>query len=386
MKPGAPSVERSPRIPGLDLIRAVAIVWVMVYHAMNFDLIPDPDHWYVSFGWIGVDLFFGLSGFLIAGQLLKPWSVGLKPDYKKFFKRRLLRTLPAYVVIAAIYFLLPALRERPIIQPFWQFATFTENLFFDVSPRAFSHVWSLCVEEQFYLVFPILVALLAQRPDPRRVALTFVAVAVGGMLIRGGLWLAEVGSSPFANMDGVNGQAYMDFIYYPTWSRLDGLLAGVLAATIKLFRPITWSRIVSCPNLILCLGLIGLALSIALFGGQTTTFVPAVFGYPLLASSIAAIVIAGSECRGIIGSRSIPGARILATGAYSLYLTQKLAYHVVDAGYIPGLGSEGWMRFFVAIGIALFMGALLHWLIERPFLRLRDRWDGPSRSPIATAA
>ena len=77
---------------------------------------------------------------------------------------------------------------------------------------------------------------------------------------------------------------------------------------------------------------------------------------------------------------------MLATGAYSFYLTQKLAYHVVDAGYIPGLGNEGWLRFFVAIGIALIMGALLHWLIERPFLRLRDRWDGPSRGLIATAA
>ena len=216
-------------------------------------------------------------------------------------------------------------------------------------------------------------------------ALAFAAIVVGGMLIRGTLWLTKVGSLPFADMDGVNGQAYMDFNYYPTWSRLDGLSAGVLAATIKLFRPAIWARIVSRPNLILGSGLIGLALSIALFGGQATTLVPAVFGYPLLACSIAAIVIAGSECRGIIGSRSVPGARLLATGAYSLYLTQKLAYHVVDAGYIPGLGSEGWMRFLVAIGIALGMGTLLYWLIERPFLRLRDHWDGPSRSPIATA-
>jgi peptidoglycan/LPS O-acetylase OafA/YrhL len=353
---------------------------------MNFDLIPDPDHWYVEFGWIGVDLFFGLSGFLIAGQLLKPWSVGLKPDYKKFFQRRLLRTVPAYVVVAAIYFLLPSLREQPKIQPFWQFATFTENLFFDVSPKAFSHVWSLCVEEQFYLALPIVAGLLARHPNPRRVALTFVAVTVGGMFIRGSLWLTEVGSSPFAGLDGVNGQAYMDFIYYPTWARLDGLLAGVLAATIKLFRPVVWSRITSRPNGVLFLGLFGLALSIMLFGGQATTFVPSVIGYPLLASSIAAIVIAGSERRGIIGGWNVPGARVLATGAYSLYLTQKLAYHLVDAGYIPGLGTEGWTRFFAALGIALLMSTLLYWLIERPFLRIRDGWDGPSRGPIAVAA
>src|ERR1700722_2288166 len=100
-----------PRLDGLDLLRAIAICWVMLYHASLFGL-ASQDHWIVRFGWMGVDLFFVLSGFLIAGQLLRPWSRGLRPNYQRFYARRALRTLPAYLVVVAFYFCLPAVRER----------------------------------------------------------------------------------------------------------------------------------------------------------------------------------------------------------------------------------------------------------------------------------
>jgi Acyltransferase family len=99
------------RLPGLDLLRAVAISWVMAYHASSFGLISR-DHWIAKFGWMGVDLFFVLSGFLIAGQLLRPWARGHQPNYSRFFARRLLRTLPAYLAVVALCFLFPVLRER----------------------------------------------------------------------------------------------------------------------------------------------------------------------------------------------------------------------------------------------------------------------------------
>ena len=104
MKPEVISSVRDARLPGLDLIRAVAIAWVMIDHAAGFELMPDPHRWYFQFGWIGVDLFFGLSGYLIAGQILKPWSIGLRPDYRKFFQRRLLRTLPGILCSSSYLF------------------------------------------------------------------------------------------------------------------------------------------------------------------------------------------------------------------------------------------------------------------------------------------
>jgi peptidoglycan/LPS O-acetylase OafA/YrhL len=372
------------RLPGLDLIRAVAIGWVMVYHATNVHLLPDTDQWYVKFGWMGVDLFFVLSGFLIASQLLRPWAGDLRPDYVKFFSRRLLRTFPAYAVVVGAYFLIPTLSEKPDIQPLWQFLTFTENLFYDArSVKAFSHVWSLCVEEQFYLVIPVAVTLLAMRPTTRKTATVLAAILIFGMVVRGYLWLAKVSEIPFDAGAKPHWRPYMTLIYYPTWSRLDGLLAGVTAATIKIFCPDAWRRLTAKPDLLLLCGLVGLGSSMVLFKEQFASLIPAIFGFPLLALSIALIVAAGAEPRSIINRYKVPGATALATGAYSLYLSQKIAYHLVVSGLVPSFGSTGWLRFAIAIVTALAIGTALDWTVERPFLKLRARLDGPSRRSMA---
>ena len=375
---------RAPRVHGLDVVRAAAIAWVMVYHAMNLNLVPDPDHWLVMFGWMGVDLFFVLSGFLIASQLLRPWAKGARPDYGRFFARRLLRTLPAYATVLAIYFLVPAAREWPDTQPFWQFATFTENLLFEpTGAKAFSHVWSLCVEEQFYLVFPVVVALLALRPSARKIYWALATVLALGIALRAYFWLANIAEIPFSASSEPDWRPYMALIYYPTWSRLDGLLAGIAIAALKIFRPAQWARFVARPNLLVLLALGGMAASMLLFHRQIAGLAAAALGFPLLAASIALLVAAASTDRAVIGRYRISGAAALATGAYSLYLTQKIAYHAVGAWLAPELGLNGYAALVLAFGAAIAAGAALYWAVERPFLRLRDRLEGPSRSPLA---
>jgi len=231
-----------PRSNGLDFVRATAIVWVMIYHAMIFDLVPDPDHWFVAFGWMGVDLFFVLSGFLIAGQLIAPFADGSTPDYRKFFARRLLRTLPAYFAVVGIYAFIPAAWERQAMQPLWQFLTFTENLLYVAdAPKAFSHVWSLCVEEQFYLLLPAVAALVALRPSAGKARALLFFFLVAGMVVRARLWLDQVALPHFDSGGAPQGARYMELIYYPTWSRLDGLLAGVALAVLQTFRPKRWT-------------------------------------------------------------------------------------------------------------------------------------------------
>jgi peptidoglycan/LPS O-acetylase OafA/YrhL len=371
-------------LPGLDLIRAAAIGWVTMYHAMTFGLVPDPGRWTTGFGWMGVDLFFVLSGFLIASQLLRPWADGRRPDFGRFFTRRLLRTLPAYTAVVAIYFLIPASDERPAIQPFWQFATFTENLFIDLSSaKSFSHVWSLCVEEQFYLIFPAIVALLVVKPSRRTTVLLLGATLASGMIVRGALWLSSVAERPFDPWSAPDARAYMTAIYYPTWTRLDGLLAGVAAASIRLFRPAWWRRLTRRPDLVLLTGLAAIVLSMVLFDDQIAGLWGAVFGYPLCAVGCASLVIAGSTSTSWIGRRAVPGAAMLAAGAYSLYLTQKIAFHLVMVDLIPSYGATGYVRLCVALLAAAVMAAALYWLVERPFLRLRDRIDGSRSTVIA---
>lgn len=379
----------APRLPGLDLIRAAAISWVLIYHGSLFGL-TSQDHWLVANGWMGVDLFFVLSGFLIAGQLLRPWANGSAPSYSRFFGRRLLRTLPAYLVVVAMYFLVPGVRERAPMAPLWQFLTFTENWLFDYSThglKAFSHVWSLCVEEQFYLVFPAMVALVSLRPTPAKVIGAVLCVLVLGMALRGYLWLHFVADSPLDIAAHPRGGPYQHFIYYPTATRLDGLLMGIVAAAIQTFRPATWSRLTARPNLLLGAGVLGVILSTFIFhDGSIARFWPAVFGYPFLSFAVALIVMAGTDNRSLIGRYRVPGATALAAGAYSLYLSHKIVFHWMEL-MRPHLPAPlQWAAFSLAMVGAFGFGAALYWLVERPFLKLRDRLESHSRSFLALAA
>src|ERR1700720_2832183 len=106
-----PRFQDRERQPGLDLLRALAIIIVVIYHAgiMGFPMPGRIHRW----GWIGVDLFFVLSGYLIGGQLLAPLARGQSINLRRFFARRALRILPAYVVILTIYVFLPSWREYP---------------------------------------------------------------------------------------------------------------------------------------------------------------------------------------------------------------------------------------------------------------------------------
>lgn len=369
-KAGVPAARQH----GLDLVRAAAIAAVMLYHAKTMTLAPSPAPWLLSFGWTGVDLFFVLSGFLIAGQLLKPWAAGVKPDYRRFFLRRVLRTIPAFAFVLMIYFAFPQLRETPDIQPWWQFATFTENLFFNPNaPKAFDQVWSLCVEEQFYLLFPLALSLLAIKPSTRKTVTVILGILVLGVLLRAFLWLALVANKPFDVHSEPNWQAYVTLIYYPTWSRLDGLLAGIALASFKTFRPSAWEAFVSRPNLLFAAGLAGAGISMFVFAGPFLPITGVAMGFPLLSASVALIVAAASNGEALVGKYRIPGGAALATAAYSLYLTHKMAYHAVQTWIAPALELTGYAELALGLGFALLVGGALYWTVERPFLILRDR-------------
>jgi len=255
-------------------------------------------------------------------------------------------------------------------------------LFDPTVPKAFDQVWSLCVEEQFYLLFPLALIFVAFRPSARKTVAVLLFILVAGVFVRSFLWLAYVANKPFDVHSQSNWQAYVALIYYPTWGRLDGLLAGIALATLKIFRPSVWRGFVGRPNLLLAAGLAGAGIAIMLFGGQISPLVGVAIGFPLLSASVALIVAAASTGRGIVGKYRVPGGQALATAAYSLYLTHKMAYHAVQAWIAPALGATGYAALALAIVVALLMGVILYWAVERPFLILRDHWDGRSRTPL----
>ncbi|WP_426700968.1 acyltransferase family protein [Rhodanobacter sp. Col0626] len=362
------------RLPGLDLLRAIAIVWVMLFHSYIVGGLGPDFAWLSRYGWAGVDIFFVLSGFLIGGQVLRPLQRGERLAFGEFYTRRAWRIVPAFAVVLAAYVWFPACREAPGMQPWWQFATFSMNLLIDYgSNQAFSHAWSLCVEEHFYLVFPLLAWWLTRRPSMRKFAGVCVGVMVLGIVLRSAVWLHDAAIDPPRNW-------FIEDIYYPTWMRLDGLLLGIVLAALRVYRPLLWTRWQTYANAALAGGVVVTGVAFWLFRERAGLLGNAI-GWPVLSFGFALLVFAGADRRSPIGRWRVPGAGWLAAVSYSLYLSHKIAFHLVQVTFGAALQGHAALAFATYAAAVLLLGAALHYLVERPCLRLRER-----RSPQAPAA
>lgn len=361
------------RLPGLDLLRAIAIVWVMLFHSFIVGGLGSDFDWLSRYGWVGVDIFFVLSGFLIGSQVLKQLQQRVAFSLGDFYERRAWRIVPAFAVVLALYQFFPALREAPGLEAWWQFATFTVNVLIDYERnRAFSHAWSLCVEEHFYLVFPLLAWWLTGRLTPVRVLGVFTITVVLGIALRGVTWLHYAEIAPARNW-------FIEEIYYPTWMRLDGLLVGVMLATLRVYRPQIWTRLQLRANAFLLGGVAMTCFAFWLFRERTGLLANMV-GWPVLSFGFGLLVFSGAGRRSLIGRWQVPGTAWMAAISYSLYLSHKIAFHLVYTELAPSIQGSNALIFLTYSAVTLLLGATLHYLVERPFLHLRDRWSNRSSS------
>ena len=358
-----PRFQNRERQPGLDLLRALAIIVVVIYHAgiMGFPL-PDRVH---RFGWIGVDLFFVLSGYLIGGQLLAPLARGQRINLGRFFARRALRILPAYLVVLAVYLLLPSWREYPEMSPLWKFLISVQNIGLH-GGTAFSHAWSLAVEDQFYLLLPF-VLLFVNRW--RRAAMIIPCIIViGGIILRAVLAWQNPAET------GVSFRGFQTWIYYPTWTRLDPLAFGVALAAIEKFRPQWWQRLVNFAPWLSPFGLALIVYALYLGEGDYLTVAASIWQFPLIALGMATLLVCAVSPRLPFRRVAIPGAAFMASIAYSAYLIQKFVIHFVaqfGASHDITLTSIPALLF---VEVCIYAAAtILFFAVERPFLQLRHR-------------
>jgi peptidoglycan/LPS O-acetylase OafA/YrhL len=369
-------MEKTSRANGLDTLRAIAITLVFMYHYKVF-VSDEPTFGFASVvGWVGVDLFFVLSGYLIANQIFAGIARGQQLSLKYFYIRRGLRTLPAFWFVLALYFLFPTLMGGRPPPPLWRFLTFTQNLGLQ-GGTAFSHAWSLCMEEQFYLVLPVLVMAgtrgnnFAVRAWGLLVALFFM-----GVTSRTLLWYRY----------GEDG--YQQYIYYSPLCRFDEFLPGVALALLKNFHRPIWERITGHGQRILSLGSLATgSMLYAIYHGHFTddagyrSFIVCL-GFSLVAMAFGILVLAALSRGSWLHRVRVPGAYHVALWSYSIYLSHKAIAFIVNTQLARRVMPLGLKPLLIAC-VCVAGGWLLFRLIEAQFMACRDWLFPTSFSPAA---
>jgi peptidoglycan/LPS O-acetylase OafA/YrhL len=343
----------------LDGIRGIAVLLVLLYHTPTPVLVLPADHRLLPGGWLGVDVFLVLSGYLITSLLLAERSETGRIDRKAFYLRRVRRLLPALAVLIAAWVavtqsgLLPVERLRtpptpadaqlalmPLVGAFGFFYNWL--LAYGVpTPVGMVHIWSLSIEEQFYLVWPTVLALVATRV--RRHELFLWGLVVAGALASLGLSVIAVGAHA------------RDFAYFSSLTRSLGLFVG---AAVAVAQPRHRSGLLSAIAL-------GALVPMVLFIPDTA---PALLPWSVLVTCLATAVLISGSGRRVDRLIVAPWLRYAGRRSYAIYLWS------LPLGY----AFEVWIGISWRMDIALlacsFFCAELSWrVVERRFVAVGAR-------------
>ena len=369
------SVQRASsagRMPALDGIRGLAIIWVVLHNTT--DRLPVTLHgaahmlaFLVHPGWIGVQLFFALSGFLITGNLLDTQRAA--NYFTSFYARRALRILPLYyTVLILLLIVAPELPHSPTflranIKEQLSLWLFTVNWTHE-APYGFGHFWSLAIEEQFYLFWPFIV----HRLSARRLFVVCVYIAMSAPVMRSLMVLG--GASSWT-------------VYTATTSRLDALaLGGAGACLLRIPAARAWlaSRLTAVNLAALTLFVAGVPVTQAY---NTDTTQGQILGYTLLALCCATLVTtvaaADEHAKSTILTQTLSWGPLRSCGKYSyaIYIFHQLIHKLVgDPWMLSRFGSHPpaytVYLYSLTIGLVSFGAAYLSYrLLERHFLALK---------------
>jgi len=367
--------KQKNRLHGLDHLRSIAIILVLLYHYNVYYGVPEWLNGFSSFGWSGVDLFFVLSGYLITEKLFSEYEKTGWIDFKGFYRNRFFRIIPAYLTVVLSYYFFPSLGEGRGLQPLWKFLAFTQNIAIDMYSNTFSHAWSLCVEEHFYLLLPILLYIIFLKKLTHKTAYFFTILVIMGLIIRYSVWEIFIRSALGRQ------QLFfaLKYIYYPTYTRLDGLLAGAAVATLFRYRPVFKEKIIMHGNFLFFVSLLLLFLAYFQFGGSVlstkfTSLGTILFGFPLISFAYGLMIIAALSPGSALYRFQFRPSRMLATLSYSIYLIHKITNHLINTKMANAFTMRTDQIFLVSLFAAVLGGFCLYIMVEKPFLMLRDNY------------
>jgi peptidoglycan/LPS O-acetylase OafA/YrhL len=310
----------------------------------------------LSFSWSGVDLFFVLSGFLLGGTLMDRRRS--ENYFTVFYVRRILRIVPLYGLIVAIWLLSSGGAD------FWMYATFTQDFVWgltgDHSPVWANVTWSLAVEEQFYLVLPLIVFLLPPRWLPQTLVGLILTAPVLRMLT---VWGLDAGfSSAYELMP----------------CRMDSLFLGVMAAWAVRQPDICRMARANPGMLRVMAGIGGAGIVVATFLKWDNTM-PQIWllGFTWIAAFFALIVFAAA-----IRPSALKAGPVAWIGerSYSIYLVHMPVLLTVSYCVEDGIAQRS-----IALGATLMLAWALYHFVEQPILSFSHaqfRYQAPARMPV----
>lgn len=363
--------KHSERFNGLDHLRALAIILVLLYHYRAFKH-PVWIETVGKFGWTGVDLFFVLSGFLISGQLFKEMKNTGTIHVKTFYIKRFFRIFPPYFFTLFLYFTFPFFREREALPPLWKFVTFTQNYGLDViNQGTFSHAWSLCIEEQFYLILPLLLLVMMPTKLFKYFVILIILILSFSLTMRLIIWSDSVGGIDNSSLEFWR-LWYME-IYYPTHTRLDGLGIGVFIGYLMQYSERFKEIINRNGNRLFLIGIVLLGIAFWICNEQSSE-AASTFGFTWVAISYGFIVVSAVSESSFLSRTRFYITSELAALSYAIYLSHKGIIHIVQNVFeYFGLENSDTISFIVCLLACIIVGLLYRFIIEKPFVILKNK-------------
>jgi peptidoglycan/LPS O-acetylase OafA/YrhL len=379
------------RVPTLDGLRGIAILLVILIHSWVIKPASGLDHamtFFVGLGWAGVDLFFVLSGFLITGILLD--AKGGRHYFRSFYLRRVLRIFPLYYAFIAFHFIVVAVLPHRLARPFalpvpgqeLSYVFFLSN--FSTAPHtpaSLRVLWSLAVEEQFYVAWPFLVWLLSRRWI-LRVSLALIILSFAWRV-----GVTAAGESPAVT-------------FLSTPCQFGAIAAGAAIAALQrspggLDKLFPWARrfLFGFPLVLLPIGAHAVAGDMHFSPLDPLMMTVGLLLLQLFFAAALVTAVAPGQTRAI--TRLLKGRALRACGrwSYSMYLFHALLIPLVtlvagrhNSGLVLGSALPRQLMITgVTVGTSLGLGALSWRFYEQRFLRLKRFFPMPARQTAASA-